>query len=210
MPASKNVRPLSKEQIIEAALDIMRQEGLEGVSMRAVAQRLGVTPMAVYYHVQDKEKLLQALFEHVTETAGPLHMEEGGWEPSLRRHLLSTWRALARYPGLSAYAIEQPDLGVKPGKVARGVEFFEEGGFPPHAAKLAWSFALTYIHGRISVDARFAHRADAVRLEGLHASDYVEFGVEAVIAGLRTLREQEWVPRGNPGRDGAQLDVDRS
>jgi hypothetical protein len=44
---------------------------------------------------------------------------------------------------------------------------------------------MTYIHGRISVDAHLATEPNAPRLEGLHARDYVGFGVDSVIAGLR-------------------------
>ena len=46
---------------------------------------------------------------------------------------------------------------------------------------------MTYIHGRISVDAHLAHKPEAPRMSGLRARDYVDFGVEAVIAGLRAM-----------------------
>ncbi len=53
---------------------------------------------------------------------------------------------------------------------------------------------MTYIHGRISVDTRLGHRPDAPRLDGLRARDFAEFGLEAVIAGLRELRAADDAP----------------
>jgi len=46
---------------------------------------------------------------------------------------------------------------------------------------------MTYIHGRISVDAHLAHKPQAPRMSGLRARDYVDFGVEAVVVGLRAM-----------------------
>ncbi len=159
--------------------------------MRAVSSELGVTPMAIYYHVDDKDELIRLVVERVQESRIPLRLDDDGWEASLRRYLISSWESLARYPGLGAHMIELPTLGVTPERARDGIHFFEEAGFSSGNAPLAWSFALTYIHGRISVDARLARQPEAPRLNGLHAPDYVEFGVEAVIRGLRPLRQSD-------------------
>jgi len=67
---------LSRDQILDAALRLADEEGLPALSMRAVAQRLEVTPMALYRHVGDKDGLLDALVERLlTDAAG---------EPELR------------------------------------------------------------------------------------------------------------------------------
>jgi TetR/AcrR family transcriptional regulator, tetracycline repressor protein len=177
------------DEIIDEALRILREGGSEGLTMRAVAAGLGVTPMAVYYYVDDKEDLLRMAADRVSARWGPLTLQDGDWEASLRKHLLGLWGELRRYSGLSTYLLDQPTIGVTPSALAQGIGFFEEAGFPPETAPLAWSFAMTYIHGRISVDARLARRPDAPRVSGLRAPDYVEYGVDAVIAGLRALCE---------------------
>ena len=46
---------LSREAIVEAALAVLDAEGLEGVSMRRVAQRLGTGPASLYQHVSNKD-----------------------------------------------------------------------------------------------------------------------------------------------------------
>jgi AcrR family transcriptional regulator len=59
--------PLSREQVLDATLTLAEERGLEAVSMREVARRLGVTPMALYRHVGDKQALLDGLVERLLD-----------------------------------------------------------------------------------------------------------------------------------------------
>ena len=118
---------------------------------------------------------------------GPFPVAGEDWQDTLRTYLVTIWETTRRYPGLGAYMINQPGLGVTSERLQAGVAFFEDAGFPPAQARLAWSFATTYIHGRISVDAHLGHKPDAPHLDGLKARDYVEFGVGAVLAGLEAI-----------------------
>lgn len=184
--ASRSV-PLSPEVIVDAALRVIEREGFDRLTMRAVAAELGVTPMAIYYHVPDKDALVELVLEAV-HVGPPLELGEEGWEEVLRRHLLTQWEQLARYPGVGAHLLEQPLLGATPDSIRAGVAFFEAAGFPPRTARLAWSFAMTYLHGRLSVDARWHGKAPAgARVAGIRSRDYVAFGVDAVVAGLRAM-----------------------
>jgi AcrR family transcriptional regulator len=65
--ASPARAPLTRARILQAALDLADERGLNAVTMRAVAERLGVTPMALYAHVRDKEGLLDGLVERVLD-----------------------------------------------------------------------------------------------------------------------------------------------
>lgn len=56
---------LSREQIVDAAYSTLREHGLAGVSMRRLAQDLGVQPGALYYHVPSKQDLLAAVAERI-------------------------------------------------------------------------------------------------------------------------------------------------
>jgi AcrR family transcriptional regulator len=56
---------LSQEQVVDAALDLVDREGLEALSLRRLGVALGVTPMALYWHVADKDALLDALGERL-------------------------------------------------------------------------------------------------------------------------------------------------
>jgi TetR/AcrR family transcriptional regulator, tetracycline repressor protein len=191
MTRSARTHSLTREEIVEAALRLLRRDGLSKLTMRAVASEMGVTPMAVYHYIDSKEDLLRLAYAEISAPWGqaPLLLAGQDWEDSLRSFLMSIWEGLAQYPGLGAYLIELPNINVTPQGLALGIRFFEDAGFPPVQARLAWSFALTYIHGRISVDAHLGHKPEAPRLEGLRAHDYVTFGVEGVILGLRAIQE---------------------
>jgi len=71
-----------RRQILDAALAIADEEGLEAVSMRAVAARVGVSPMALYPHVGSKEALLDGM---VGRLLGELPAPTGpDWQAGLR------------------------------------------------------------------------------------------------------------------------------
>jgi TetR/AcrR family transcriptional regulator, tetracycline repressor protein len=52
---------LSKPAIVQAALDVLNDEGMDGVTVRAVARRLGVQAPALYWHVKDKQELVDEM-----------------------------------------------------------------------------------------------------------------------------------------------------
>ena len=58
---------LTREAVVARALEIGTAEGLEAVSLRRLAQEFGVTPMALYRHVRDKQDLVNAMTEAVLE-----------------------------------------------------------------------------------------------------------------------------------------------
>lgn len=57
--------PLSRERIVRTALALVDREGLPALSMRRLGAELGVDPMAIYYHVPNKEALFDAIVEAV-------------------------------------------------------------------------------------------------------------------------------------------------
>jgi len=177
--------PLSREVIVAAALEMAERDGLERLTMRGLAAQLGVTPMAIYYHVPDKEALVDLVVDEVHTRQVPLELTDEGWEVCLRRRLLSQWQQLVRYPGLGSHLSNQPGLGASQQSIEAGIAFFEAAGFSNRSSRLAWSFAITYLHGRLSVDARLRGRPGSNRVAGITAKDYVAFGVDAVIAGIR-------------------------
>ena len=75
----KRRRGLTRESIVARALEIGDAEGLEAVSLRRVASDLGVTPMALYRHVKDKQDLINAMTEAVLDGLDL----RAGFEPSM-------------------------------------------------------------------------------------------------------------------------------
>src|SRR6202050_3760945 len=71
---------LNREAVIQAALAMLDAVGIDGLSMRALAVRLNVKAASLYWHIRDKEQLLElvaeAVLERVTVPASP-----PGWRP---------------------------------------------------------------------------------------------------------------------------------
>jgi len=103
-PAARRV-PLTRERVLRAAVDVADARGVEGVTMRAVGEALGVEGMALYRHVANKDELLDGLIETVIaevrgETASlPATVAHGeGWRAVLRARLLGARAAMLRHP----------------------------------------------------------------------------------------------------------------
>ena len=64
-PRKKDVEPLARERIVDAAMKIIDGEGLDALSMRRLGAELGVNPMAAYYHVPNKAALYDLVLEAV-------------------------------------------------------------------------------------------------------------------------------------------------
>lgn len=86
--------PLTRERIVETALRLMDEEGLQAVTMRRVGRELGVEAMSLYNHVADKQDLLRAVVEAVM--AGFEFPEDGDdWREAARR-AARAWRTLLK------------------------------------------------------------------------------------------------------------------
>lgn len=72
---------LTREQVVRAALALLDEVGLDGLSMRSLADRLGVKAASLYWHLRDKDQLLGLLAEAIlAEVPEP---PDGAWRPAL-------------------------------------------------------------------------------------------------------------------------------
>ncbi|MCP5091692.1 MAG: helix-turn-helix transcriptional regulator, partial [Gammaproteobacteria bacterium] len=78
--AALKTTQLSRELIIEAALKLAKDAGVEKLSIRKVAVRLGVTPMALYKYFNSKEELLSFALEAFISQANVIPEEDLPWE----------------------------------------------------------------------------------------------------------------------------------
>lgn len=175
-------RGLTKERVVAVALEVARTEGFGGVTMRGVATQLDVTPMALYYHVSDKEELLELVADEVISGAPKLDPDTTDWEVDLRHVLLERWRILIGYPGLASYMLTGPRANTN--VASHTSVFFENLGFSPRDARLMASFVFTYLLGRLSIDARVDDSSEGNG--DITPSDYASFGVESVISAVRS------------------------
>ncbi|MEV1158784.1 TetR/AcrR family transcriptional regulator C-terminal domain-containing protein [Micromonospora chokoriensis] len=89
--------PLSRDRVLRAAVALADEAGIESLSMRNLAQDLGVVPMALYKHVANKDELLDGMIDVVV---GEIRAPESGadWKRTVRGRILSAREVLQRHP----------------------------------------------------------------------------------------------------------------
>jgi len=92
--------PLTKERILRTAVVLADAGGVGSLSMRRLAQELGVVPMALYKHVANKDEMLDGMVDVVVGEIDPPG-EGADWKTAIRERVLSARRALLRHPWAS-------------------------------------------------------------------------------------------------------------
>jgi AcrR family transcriptional regulator len=98
---------ISRGAVLAAALALADSEGLEAVTMHAVARRLQVTPMALYRHVDDKNALLDGLVEQLL-TEYPLPAAGQSWEQRLTALATGIRDTARRHPAVFPLLLTRP------------------------------------------------------------------------------------------------------
>lgn len=76
--------PLTRDAIVQAALAVLDAEGMEGLSMRRVAEELHAGVASLYWHVRNKDELFQLIFEQVTQDVSLPVPDPAHWQEQLR------------------------------------------------------------------------------------------------------------------------------
>jgi AcrR family transcriptional regulator len=108
-PAPDKPAPLSREQIIGAAIELANEGGIDAVSIRRIAARLGVGATSLYWHVRNKNDLYELMFDAVFRDI-ELPEPSGDWRHDLRGIATIAHDALRRHPWLILLGI-QPSIG---------------------------------------------------------------------------------------------------
>ena len=102
-------RTLSVDGIVEAAIALADEEGLEAVSMGRVAKALGVTPMSLYRHVENKDELLALMLDRA---AGEAPADTAGdWRARTERWCRELRVAIGRHPWILNLPLSRAPLG---------------------------------------------------------------------------------------------------
>jgi AcrR family transcriptional regulator len=94
---ARRLRRLSTDRVLKAAVVLADKAGIEAVSMRKLAEELGVAPMAAYKHVASKDELLDGMVDIVVGEIDP-PVAGVGWKSAVRQRILSARRSLQRHP----------------------------------------------------------------------------------------------------------------
>jgi AcrR family transcriptional regulator len=88
---------LNRDRVLRAAVALADEAGIDAVSMRKLAEELGVVPMALYKHVANKEELLDGMVDIVVGEIDP-PVSDADWKSAIRMRILSARRSLQRHP----------------------------------------------------------------------------------------------------------------
>jgi AcrR family transcriptional regulator len=110
--------PDRKQEILAAALALADERGLDAVSMRAVAERVGVTPMALYPHVGSKAALLDAMMGRLGSemlpppraATGPAAADQQAWRQWLREIAYAARDVVHRHPWAATLIFSRPSM----------------------------------------------------------------------------------------------------
>ncbi len=141
--------PLSREEILLSALELLDAEGLAALSMRRLGRRLGVEAMSLYRYVRNKEDLLDGLHETVLAELPP-PPTTGTWQERAAKQARALRRVLLAHPNAAPLFATRP--AVAPGSLARAdaaLEIFADAGLSPRDQLAALHALLGYVVGSV-------------------------------------------------------------
>lgn len=139
--------PLSREGVLRAAIAIADAGGLAALTIRSLADELGVKPMSVYHHVANKEAIIDGVIDIVFSEI-ELPPADADWQAALRRRANSARAVLRRHP----WATPLMESRSHPGPATLQhhdavLGSLRRGGFPIKLAGHAYSLLDSYIYG---------------------------------------------------------------
>lgn len=169
MARQKSARAvLTHERIVEAALALLEEGGLDEFSMRALARRLEVAPMTVYGYYPDQTALFNAVVDQVATALRPPPADVP-WRERLVDLFGQLHRVLVRHPFMVQIRLHQPMHS--PGALLFeevALQILRSAGFPPDEAAWGYRTLFVYSFGQASFSVPAA-RLDQHRREAMAA-----------------------------------------
>jgi AcrR family transcriptional regulator len=207
--------PLSRERVLQAALQQADEGGIEALSMRKLAQVLGVQAMSLYNHVANKDDLLDGIVDRVV---GEIEVPslETDWKSAMRQRSASAHTVLLCHPWATMPLVSRVNVGPAMLRyVDATLGCLYEAGFSFEMADRAWNAIDSHIYGFTLQELNFPFEAAEYseeaakglslipaeqypylnrltqyvmegRYDGIH--DF-EFGLELILSGLDRFRQ---------------------
>lgn len=157
-------RSLSRERVLDAAIEIIDRQGLRRLTMRRVGSALGVEAMALYRHVSDRDDLLDGIVDRIVDAmdddAEVLTTPGIGWQDFLERLAHGIRHVALTHPSVFPLLVSQPPQAPwlrPPIRSLRWVEIFLDGllaeGFDDHEAVDAYRAFTSFLLGYLLLEA---------------------------------------------------------
>jgi TetR/AcrR family tetracycline transcriptional repressor len=144
--------PLTRELIAAEAADLIREESLEALTMRTVAATLGVSAMALYHHVEDKDEIIRLVGDDILAKIDLPDPESGDWRELLIEAVTATHEALLSVPGMVSVMLTRKLLPNARRILFFCIRQFERAGLNAEEAKLAYAGLHQLSIGRLMVE----------------------------------------------------------
>jgi len=178
---AKPKQALSKDRILEAAIPLLEERGVEGLTMRALSDKLGVALGATYKHVANKNALLRLIADDLYEKI--LTKDAGGDDlEQIEEMLLEIANTFDRYPGMAAYVAMHMDEFQSVEVSERIMGSLQRVGLSREDAGVRVIALITFISGHLLIDLGDEYAQES-------AAAY-QFGVSQLLAGLRKGKSQ--------------------
>ena len=139
--------PLSRERVLQAALVLADERGIDALSMRNLGAALGVKAMSLYNHVANKDEVLDGIVDIV---AGEIHAPQKGglWKKAMQRRATSAHEVLLRHPWATQLIVSRVNVGPAMLRyVDATIGCLREAGFSPVMADRAWNAIDSHVYG---------------------------------------------------------------
>ena len=110
--------PLTRDRVLVTAVDLADTAGIDALTIRRLAERLGVEPMSLYYHVPNKEAILDGIvdlvFQEIEQEVGGFAVAETdtAWKATLRARILMARKVMLRHPWTPGVMDTRAQLGL--------------------------------------------------------------------------------------------------
>lgn len=163
---------LTQDQIVRTAVELLDDEGLDGLNMRSLGKRLEAAPTAVYWHVQSKDNLVLLAGDSVWHEIelpelGHLDGPGPGWRPAAEALAAGLHAMFSRHPWLVQAFGSHLFYGVGKARFDdRTLAVYEAAGFRPDQADRAAAAVFTFVLGSVLATAAADSLAKRITRDG--------------------------------------------
>jgi AcrR family transcriptional regulator len=158
-PPRKERSTLTREQIVSEAIRLLDSEGIDALSMRKLAARLEAGATSIYWHVANRDELIELIIDQVYgELEAPDPDDTPDWRPAVRRVAHDIRSSIMRHPWMVSVLDHLAAAHLGPNAVRlseRLIGVFQSAGFELRDAERALTTVTAYVTGIAMAEAAF-------------------------------------------------------
>jgi AcrR family transcriptional regulator len=207
-------QPLTREKIVDAALALLEREGMQGLSMRKLAQELGTGAASLYWHVGDKEQLLGLLLDRIVGESEFPEPDPARWREQVKELGRATRRLFAKHRDSAQLSLGRVPTGPKSlPAMENNLAVLAAGKIPARLVALAADMFALYVGAFAYEESLQTQRVDTEQLAAYfkslppedfpvmtrladqlvagNADERFEFALELLVSGLEAMALRE-------------------